>query len=449
MKKSAYSRSFLLLLGFCAAAAAQNPRSALDRLPASERTLISIKVVGSKRYTDQQISAASGLQLGAPIVEDDLKKAAVRLGDTGVFTDIGYTYSYSISGTKLQLQVTDADRFVPVRFEDFVWFTDAEMLQRIKEYAPLFDGQLPTSGKLADQVSDVLQAMLVERSIPGHVDYVRSGKNDGPVDSIVYSVSDVLIQIRNVNFNGADAAELPDLKEASRRVFEREYSRTVLSALVQKQLLPIYYARGYLKAEFSGPAPKVVKQPSPTNDEGLPNLTVVDVNFNVAPGKQYRLKGLDWSGNHEIPTEVLQKMVRVRAGEPANTVKLRDNLGEIQKLYGSKGYVTAGFKTQAEFDDAAGTVQIHIAVSEGYEYHMGDLQYRGLDNSLTAKLRNAWKLRPGDVYNSAYLDEYLPVAHKLLPSNFDWEVASHVTPNLRDKTVDVDLIYTVKALQPQ
>ena len=25
---------------------------------------------------------------------------------------------------------------------------------------------------------------------------------------------------------------------------------------------------------------------------------------------------------------------------------------------------------------------------------MGDLEFRGIDNSLTAKLRNAWKIRP-------------------------------------------------------
>src|SRR5579872_3965623 len=234
MKRSSSRLLFFLLLGSCSAA--HSPQSALDRLPANERTLISIKVTGSKRYTDQQIAAARGLQLGTAIIEDDLKRAAVRLGAMGVFTDIGYTYSYSMEGTKLQLQVTDADKFVPVRFEDFVWFTDAEMLERIKEYAPLFDGQLPVSGKLADQVSDVLQAMLVERSIPGHVDYVRSGKNDGPVDSIVYSVSDVPIQIRNVEFTGVGQAEVPALKEASKRVFDREYSRSILNSLVQHQL---------------------------------------------------------------------------------------------------------------------------------------------------------------------------------------------------------------------
>jgi hypothetical protein len=76
---------------------------------------------------------------------------------------------------------------------------------------------------------------------------------------------------------------------------------------------------------------------------------------------------------------------------------------------------------------------------------MGELEFRGLDNSLTAKLRNAWKIRQGDVFDATYLSEYLPVAHKLLPSGLDWDVASHVTANVRDKTVDVDLIYSVKA----
>jgi hypothetical protein len=37
------------------------------------------------------------------------------------------------------------------------------------------------------------------------------------------------------------------------------------------------------------------------------------------------------------------------------------------------------------------------------------------------------------------------LANKLLPTSLDWEVVPHVTPNIRDKTVDVDLQYSVKA----
>jgi outer membrane protein assembly factor BamA len=437
---------FLLLAAILANGAprafAQKP---LDQASASERTLISIKATGSKRYSEDAIVAASGLQIGSSIVEDDFKKAALRLGAMGVFSDVGYTFSYSSAGTKLEFHVTDAEKFAQVRFEDFVWFSDLDLLSRIKDGAPLFNGTVPVSGRLADQISDVLQAMLVENGIPGHVDYVRAAASEGQPDAIVYSVSDVVIQVRNFEFNGAGEAELPALQEAAKSMPGRDYSRTRLEALVQHQLLPVYHARGYLKAAFGDPQPKVVKMPSAdSNEVGLRHQTIVDVTFAVTPGPQYKLKNLEWSGNQEFPSDVLQKMVRAEPGEPVNTIRLSDNLKDIQKLYGSKGYVTATLKTEATYD-ATSMVVIRIDVKEGAVYHMGDLEFRGLDNSLTAKLRNAWKIRQGDVYDATYLSEYLPSARKLLPSTLDWDVSSHVTANVREKTVDVDLIYSVKA----
>jgi len=440
------SRHILLLLclGSSVSAAVQTQKP-ISQMPASARQLIGVKVTGSKRFAEQDIVAATGLQLGTPVNEDDFKRAARRLGDTGVFTDITYSYSYSSAGTKLEFHVVDADKFVPVRFEDFVWFSDADLLHRIKEHAPLFDGELPLSGRLPEEVSDVLQAMLVEKSIPGHVEYERVGKSDGPVEAILYRVADVLIQIRDVEFVGAGEAELPALTAASKRVFEREYSRTVLRSLIEKQLLPVYYSRGYLKASFGDPQPKVVKQPSASNDQGPRNLTIVDVSFPVTPGQQYKLKSLQWSGNEAIPTDTLAKMVRLEPGQAANMVRLGDSLSEVQKLYGSKGFVTASITPQPSFDETAGSVAITLEVKEGPVFHMGDLEFRGLDNGLTAKLRNTWKIRPGEVYNSTYLSEYLPAAQRLLPPTLDWEVSPHVTANVKDKTVDVDLIYSAKA----
>jgi outer membrane protein insertion porin family len=437
---------FLTMVGIgLGSGEAQSTGKSFNQLPASDRQLIEVKVTGSKHFSDADIVAASGLQLGATLTEDDLKKAARRLGDIGVFADIGYNYSYSSAGTKLTLQLTDAEKFVPVRFEDFVWFSDEELLRRIKERAPMFNGEVPLSGNLADRVSDVLQALLVENSIPGNVEFERAGKADVPVDSIVYRVSEVVIQIREVQFSGAGEAELSALQNAAKRVFDREYSRSVLNALVEHQLLAVYYSRGYLKASFGEPRPKVIKKPGADSEDGPKNLTIVDVTFPVTPGQQYKLKSLQWFGNKEFPADALKKMVRLQPGETANTVRLGDNLKDIQRLYGSRGYVTTTIKPEIELDDGASTASIRLDVKEGSVFHMGELEFRGLDNSLTAKLRNAWKLRQGDVFDATYLSEYLPAAHKLLPSGLDWDVASHVTANLHDNTVDVDLDYSVKA----
>jgi outer membrane protein assembly factor BamA len=441
---------FLIALASPFLSTAQSP-SALDQLPAAERHLLAIKVTGSKRYSEDAIAAASGLEIGSSLTEDDLKKASVRLGDTGAFSDVAYNYSYSAEGTKLAFHVTDTTDFVPARFEDFVWFSDVDLRSRIKQHVPLFDGQLPLSGNLADQVSDVLQAMLVEGAIPGHVDFQRVGKEDGPVEAISYRVSDVLVRVRNIEFTGAGEAELTALKAAGEKFPPpREYSRSRLNQLVQQQLLPIYHARGYLKATFSEPQPKAVALPNATSapetvEVGPRNQSVVDVTFAVTPGLQYKLSSLSFSGNREFPAEQLQKMIHLEIGQPANTVRLGDELKDIQKLYGSRGFIAASLKANAQFDDAASNVAMTIDVKEGSVYHMGDLEFRGLDNSLTAKLRDAWKIRQGDVYNAGYIDEYLPLAYKLLPPNFDWEVSPHVTANAHDKTVDVDLIYSVKA----
>ena len=118
-------------------------------LPPSAFKLISIKTTGTKRYKSEEIVAASGLQLGQTVSEDDFKKAARVLGETGAFGDVLYSFQYSAQGTKLELQVQDAERFVPARFDNLVWFSDQQLFDQLHAQVPLFQGQLPTAGELA------------------------------------------------------------------------------------------------------------------------------------------------------------------------------------------------------------------------------------------------------------------------------------------------------------
>jgi outer membrane protein assembly factor BamA len=424
-------------------------RVGLPQASGAERKLIAITATGSKRFSSADIAASSGLQIGFIAVDEDFKKAARRLAETGAFTDVAYTFSYSSEGTKLELQVTDAAKFLPAHFEDFVWFSDEEIDKRLHERLPLFHGDLPVSGSLPDLVSDVLQAMLVENNIPGLVQYLRPSTRGGPTSLFIYSVSGVLIRVHNLEFSGAGADELPLLEAAAKKLPDHEYTRTGLANFAQHELLQVYHSHGYLKAAFGTPTPKVVKlapdDPSLENHPDVPNEAFVDVTFPVTPGPEYKISAMEWSGNHEFPADKLQALMHARPGQVANTVQLSDDLGEIKKLYGSRGYITATFKTEATFDNDTNTVVLHVEVKEESVYHMGELQFRGLDNSLMAKLRAIWKLRPGDVYDLGYIDEFWPQANKLLPSNFDWEHAVHLTANVRDKSVDVDIQYTVSA----
>jgi len=443
----------LLCCALLSSASAQVSAPA-QRIPAADSKLIDIKVNGSKRFTPQEVSASSGLQLGTIVDDEVFRKAARQLGETGAFDAISYNFTFSSAGTKLVFEVTDADKFVPAHFKDFVWFTDQELLQKVHERAPLFHGELPTSGRLPDQVSDILQAMLVENSVPGHVQYLRTSTPKGQLASIDYAVADVTIRVRHIEFTGVGADELPPLETAAEKLSGRDYYRALLDGFVEHAVLPLYHQHGYLKASCILSQPKVVKaseSPSgaiavdPINDKQA--VTLVDITIPVTPGVQYKLSGWNWSGNKNISSDDLQPLIHAKIGQPANTVALEDNLRAVQQLYGSRGYVTATIKANAEFDDATSEVVYQLVVTEGALYHMGELEFRGIDNQLTSRLRAAWKIRPGDVYDASYLKEFLPQARKLLPPTIDWEVTPHVTAIAKDRTVDVDLQYSARAPQ--
>src|SRR6202167_2465038 len=84
--------------------------------PPTSYKLVAVTVTGSKRFTTEEVAAASGLPIGTIAHEEDFKKAARQLGETGAFGDITYTYTYSASGTKLEFHVADAEKFLPARF---------------------------------------------------------------------------------------------------------------------------------------------------------------------------------------------------------------------------------------------------------------------------------------------------------------------------------------------
>src|SRR5271166_5119127 len=194
---------------------------------ASDSKLIEVEVTGSKRFTQAEVAAASGLPLGTIVDEEAFRKAARQLGESGAFNDIAYTFSFSSAGTRLTFEVKDADKFIPAHFLDFVWFSDQELIQKLHERVPLFNGELPVSGRLPDQVSDILQALLVEGGIPGHVEYQRSPGPNGQPASFEYAVADVIIRIHQIEFTGAGPDELPLLQAAAEKLSGRDYYRAL------------------------------------------------------------------------------------------------------------------------------------------------------------------------------------------------------------------------------
>ncbi len=423
-------------LGIPAAFAQTSRKLSPKELPPSAFKLISIKTTGTKRYKSEEIIAATGLQIGQTVSEDDFKKAARLLGETGAFGDVLYSFQYSADGTKLDLQVQDAERFVPARFDNLVWFSDQELLDQLHAQVPLFQGQLPVAGDLADQVSNALQALLILRKVQGQADYLRSAHEDGPIEAFVFTVAGPQIHIRNIAFAGAGESELPLLETAAKKLQGADFSRWMLRTQEDKGFLPIYLERGYLKAAFGDAQAKVV--------EDSPQETNVDVTFPVDAGRQYKLTALDLTGNKSFPTGTLRPLIHVQLNQPANAVQLDTDVEAMNRLYGTRGYMAVSILPDPEIDDANSTVKYLLKIQEGDIYSMGDLEIRGLDSRTTARLEDSWRLRGGDTYDSSYAKRFLEQADKEISLLSDWNVSVRESLNRGEKTVDVTLRFNPK-----
>ena len=404
--------------------------------------LVALKVTGTARYTDKEILAASGLQIGQNAADGDFKEALQRLGDSGLFSDLAYSYSSSGAGVKLDLQLADIDqsKLVPAQFDNFVWFTDDELRTALQSRVPLFKQLLPLTGNLPDRVSEALQAVLTEKQFPGRVNYMREGdETGGQLKAIVYRVEEVSIRIRGFDFPGAAPDQTSLLTTAAHRVIGANYGRSALSAVAKFDLLPVYLQRGYLQAAFGPSDARVAPQPAPAADTQAPAELQVDAIIPVTPGKVYSTCSVDWKGNSAIATGELAHLLHLPLGQPADAVRLLRDIENLGKLYRSHGYMTAQIKPDAQLDGEKSTVHYDLNIVEGDLYKMGELEILGLDTQAKARMQEAWTLRQGQPYNGDYPQKFLDDTRQLLPRGVQWNVSIHESPDAKDKTVDVEI----------
>jgi Surface antigen variable number repeat len=441
-------RIFFLILIWCLAAPLSIPAQTRggNKPPVlAGYKLLALKATGTTRYTDKEILAASGLQIGQSAADGDFKEAAHRLGDSGLFTDVAYSFSYSDEGVKAAFQLTDVDKskLVPAAFENFVWFTDAELLKAIQAHIPLFKDLVPVTGRMPDQVNEVLQALLNEKHIPGRVQFLRQGhQGGGDLTGIVYRVVGIAMRIRNLDFPGATPEQTAFLTNAVHKLVGVEYSRLSLATVAKFDLVPLFRERGYLKVAF---APSSAHAVTPTEGEALDeNETEVDASLPVTPGKQYLVSGVTWKGTSAIPTDEASHLFHLGSGQPANAVRLEQDAAMLVKIYRSRGYMLAEIKPEAQINDDNSTVHYDMNVSEGDLYRMGEVEFVGVDSPSRDRLREAWTLQEGKPYNADYTRKFLEDSPRLLPRGLQYSIQLSEELDAKDKTVDVTVHYKVK-----
>jgi outer membrane protein assembly factor BamA len=352
-----------------------------------------IETEGLQALTTETVITSSGLKIGETFSVDALDAAAERLLSSGLFKKVGYRTRNVAGDVTITFQLEEAKgQLSPVVFDNFIWFSDDELAAAIKREVPSFNGSAPDTGNTNDAIKKALQNLLAERKLPGEVEYNLTEREH------LFRVTGVPMKICTLHFPGAQSVSEEKLIEATHSSMDLEYSRQSAQTFPRFGLYPIYRELGHLRASFGEP---VAKPATKAGCEG------VDLTIPVNEGAVYSWVKAEWFGNQVLSTKELDDTLGMKAGEVANGKKFDTGLKEVQKAYGKHGHVGARLNAAAEFDEGAPKVTFKIAISEGPQYRMGTIEFKGFTANDTAMLGKKWSLKSNEVYDQSYVGEFL------------------------------------------
>lgn len=401
----------------------------------SQYPIAELVTSGSERYDADDILKFTGLKKDKTIETplDDVKAAAQKLVDSGVFTEVNYKHVASTGGMKVEFIVGDKDddQFIKCDFANIVWLPEDQLLIELHDRVPLFNGTVPRDGTLADDVAKALQTLLKERGVNANVgdEHVDAINGDPSTEAMTYSVVDVDIRITKVELAGASTAMQAEAESVSKQITGLVYKRATVKRFIEHNLKNVYLKHGYLRAAFATPEIKVL----PSSDAA----TNIELNIPVTEGRTYKVHSVHWIGNKAISSAALDTFLHAPPDVPLDGTRLAKDIDHIRGKYAMFGYLHMTLNPKPTFDEASGTVNYEMVVKEGDLFSMGKFDVEGLDKTSSEKMRLAWQMREGDPFDPTYVTNFMKKFR--LPEGTGYLVDE--VEGERPKSVDLTVIF--------
>jgi outer membrane protein insertion porin family len=395
--------------------ASRPPEAPQDARPGTAR-LESVLVAGSMRFTSEQIATAIGLHPGETVGREDLQGAADKLAALGLFSNIQYRFSSVANGVKVTYQVSDVPA-LPVTFDNFPWFSDEELAAGLKSSGILYDGGAPVKGTILDAMSDALEKLLDAHNVHARVTHevIAHPFNNQSVQQFHVENTDLTMQ--KIDFSDPLAQSDLVVQERLPDLIGKPYSRSRVELFEFEQVRPVYLARAYLKVQFGQPVPHFAATPS----NPLAGQLIVAAPINT--GAQYLWGGVEWKGNDSVPAQDLNKFSALLPGDAADGNKIQSIWETARAAYAQQGFLDVALNPVPQFDEQTRRVQYVVEVKEGPQYHMGKLVLTGLSIEGERRLKKAWNIAPGAVFDKSVYDDFVNTGIKAafmgLPVHYD------------------------------
>ncbi len=358
-----------------------------------------IRFQGATQYTQEELLAAAGLKPDARPNLRDLKTHARQLSDTGMFEVVKYT-----SDNKgLLFTLTPSSQLFPIHLENVPLTPDKELDAKLHERFPLYRGLLPASGSIVDGICRTLEEMLAAKSVKATVKAaLTSGLGPQKITAINFTVVSPAVHIGRIQLAGVSAAMQARASLLASGQTGNDFDTENTNLGLKHAFEDLYQDQGYaaVQVDVAEIEPPIVSDKS------------VDIPFaiTIKEGGIYKLGTIDFPASALVARADVEKVLSkypAGSGRPLDLFLLA-----VRDAYHAHGYLDCSVVSHASYNEATHIVNYNLEIVPGSQYRLASIKFDGAPDAMAAKLKLAWKMAPGDVFDESYLSNFTAQAQK-------------------------------------
>ena len=177
------------------------------------------------------------------------------------------------------------------------------------------------------------------------------------------------------------------------------------------------------------------------------DFQTVDIHIKVHEGPKYYFGNIKWSGNAKYPSDLLNKILRIKKGDVFSEDALNKRLSgptpnsdDVSSLYLNDGYLTFSpdpVQTRIYND----TVDLDLRIFEGPQYTINRVILKGNDVTNDKVVMREIRTKPGQKFNKDLLIRSTREISQL--GNFDEQKTEPKPTNINPQDGTVDIIFNV------
>lgn len=358
-----------------------------------------IRFQGAPQYTQQELLAAAGFKPGTHLSPGEVKAHARQLNDTGLFKEVKFTSDRRT----LIFTLTPSSQLFPMHLDNVPLTPGKQLDSELHERFPLYHGTLPANGSMVEGICRTFEEMLAAKGAKATVKAdLTSGLGPQKLTAVNFTVVSPAVRIGRIQLAGTSPAMQAKAVLVASQQTGNSFDTENTALGIQHIFEDTYHDQGYaaVQVNVAQVDPLIVSEQS------------IDVPYAVTikEGEIYKLGKIDLPANALVTRAEVEKSVSkksVGSGRPLDLFVLA-----VRDAYSDHGYLDCTVALHPSFNESAQIVNYSLELDPGSQYRLASVKFDGAPEEMAAKLRLAWKMAPGDVFDESYLSNFSAQAKK-------------------------------------